>query len=682
MSDNAGAADSNHGITVPRLASVPSATYVRWDGSQQPFAPDLDVAALLDEMADDWLNGLGGRAALRDLLRRGPQGTRGLDDLRVSLAQRRGAQSDLADIAAPLRAVQRELDAIVDLEMEALADRDDPAAMLSAMDLETLPDDLGRRVAALRRRPDWASPEAQRRFEALDDQLRKELLDAWFQDLTQGVERVTPDDVAQVVAMLTDLNDLLDARDRGEDIDQQFRDFLDKHGHHFPQLPEDLDQLAQMMASRMAGMARLLAELSDEQRRELLGLNRQVLDDPELDEQLARLWRHLGPMELPPGAAMPGDGQPMPMGTPSSFAQAVAAMQQLNAMDALDGQLAGMAPGSDLANVDDDLVEEVLGSQAAEDLRRLREIERLLEESGAVRRRGGELELTPRGARLLGERSLVKLLERIRKRPSTTTHGADPELTGQVRPWRFGDTEPIDVRQTVTNAVLRTASHRGAIHIRGAGAQPPAMDAVAGVRLSPEDLAVAETEVRPRTATALLLDLSWSMPLQGHFVPAKRMALALASLIQGKHRQDSLHLIGFSDYARRMQPAELGGALHERVYGTNMQHAFLMARRLLAEDPRPVKQVIMVTDGEPTAHLEGDRAEFNWPPVERTLTLTLQEAKRLARLGASIHVFLLEDAPGLVAFAERLAKVTGGTVTPIDSNDLGGRIISEWLDPW
>jgi uncharacterized protein with von Willebrand factor type A (vWA) domain len=297
-------------------------------------------------------------------------------------------------------------------------------------------------------------------------------------------------------------------------------------------------------------------------------------------------------------------------------------------------------------------------------VRRLRQIERELERSGVLQRSGGELVLTPRGARLLGERALTALLERVRRQPSTRTAGADPEPTGQTRAWRFGDVEPLAVTRTVSNAVMRevAAGRRG------------------GVRLRSEDLEVVEQEVRPRTATALLLDLSFSMPMQGHYVPAKRMALALHALIEGKHRQDSLYLIGFSDYARQLRPADLAAAGFERVYGTNMQHAFLLARRLLADDPRPVKQVIMVTDGEPTAHLVGSEAVFNWPPVPETLEATLREAMRLARSGISLNIFLLEDAPGLVAFAERLAALTGGAVFQMSAEEVGRTVVSNYTD--
>ncbi len=633
-----------------------SSAYRAWDGTQDPLRPRPDVAGILDELSHDLLQGFGGRAALRDLLRRGPEGMRGLDDLRRGLNERRAGMRDLADAAAPMREIQHELDDIVEQEREALTFSAADDAVFRQLSLDTLPDRLGQKIEQLRSHR-WESPGAAQRFADLDDRLRSDFLDAWFRDLTQATEKVTPEDVAGVAAMLGELNDLLDRRAAGEDIDQAFEDFLDRHADQFPDRPASLDELLTSLRSRMAAMARLLGQMTPQQRDELFALNRAVLDDLDLELQMQRLNEHLGPMDLPPMPGMPEGAMPGPS---SSMAQAVAAMEQLNAMDNLDQQLAGIDARDLLGDVDEDLLARELGPQAVEDLRRLKEIEKLLSDSGAVRHRDGELELTPRGARLLGERALTGLLDRIKKQPTSVARGSDPEPTGQVRPWQFGDTERIAVGASVREALRH--------HTPG---QP--------LQLRADDFLVEETEVRPRTATALLLDLSWSMPLQGHFVPAKRMALALHALITGRHRQDSLHLIGFSDYARPMEPADLSASMGERVYGTNMQHAFLLARRQLANDPRPVKQVIMVTDGEPTAHLEGSEAVFNWPPIPETLRATLMEAKRLARAGIAINVFLLEDAPGLVAFAERLSALTGGQVFPLASADLGERILRDYL---
>jgi uncharacterized protein with von Willebrand factor type A (vWA) domain len=614
--------------------------YRRYDGSQDPLGEQLDVGAVLERLQDDLLHGFGGRQALRDLLRRGLGDGRGLDGLRREARRRREALERSSDVGGPFQHLRGELDAIEALEREALAARDDDDARWQELGLDTLPSDLGARFRALQDRS-WESAEAASRFTALEEQLRQDVLDAYLRDLTGAMRSVTPEDVAAFTRMLADLNALLAARERGEEPD--VGPFLAEHGHLLPEGPTTLDEILEVLARRSVAMSQVLASMTPEQRAQLEDLARSLFDDLDLQFQLAQLGDHLR-------AAAPhldwdrvregaGDG-------PASLGGLVDRMSTLSELEDLEAALAGEHPGALLDDVDEEALRRHLGEDAVRDLRQLKRIEDELERAGVMQRRAGELELTPRGARVLGERALAALHARIERRPSTRAVGADPEPTGQTRPWRFGDREPIAVQRTITNAVLREV---------GAGRSGP-------VRLQADDLEVVETEVRPRTATGLLLDLSFSMPLQGHLAPAKRMALALHALVTGRHRQDSIHLIGFSDYARRLQPADLATAGFERVYGTNMQHAFLLARRVLAEDPRPVKRVVMVTDGEPTAHLEGSEAVFSWPPVPETLERTLREAMRLARAGISLDIFLLEDAPGLVAFADRLAHLTGGQV--------------------
>lgn len=633
------------------------ARYLRYDGSQDPFGEQVDVGEVLERIGDDLLSGAGGDRALQRLLRQGlPGRVRGLDELRRRVRRAREEAAARTDPEGPFADLRDRLDAILDEERGDLAARDDDAARFAELQLDALPTNP---AAAVRDLQDygWSSPVAGAQFADLLDELRGEVLDAYFGDITRSMESVTPEDVAAMTRMLADLNALLEARARGEEPD--FAGFMAEHGHLFPEQPRDLDELLDVLARRMAAMSRLLGAMSPDQRRALADLARAVLDDVDLQFQLSQLEQHLRGLlpqlawDEPAGA---GSGEAVPLSA------AVDAAERLAELEELEETLAGDYAGASLEDVDEEALRRALGEDAALDLRRLRQIERALEEAGVLQRRAGQLELTPRGARLLGERALTKLLERIRRETAVRATGLDAEPTGQTRAWRFGDREPIAVQRTIGNAVLR----------RAAAGSPPG----SRVRLRPEDFEVAEHEVRPRTATALLLDLSFSMPLRGHFVPAKRMALALHALIEGKYPQDALYLVGFSDYARRLEPADLGASGFERVYGTNMHHAFLLARRLLSRDPRPVKQVIMVTDGEPTAHLDGDRALFNWPPVRETIVRTLQEALRLSRAGIAINVFLLEDEPGLVAFADRLAHLTGGQVLQVRGDELGRTVVS------
>jgi uncharacterized protein with von Willebrand factor type A (vWA) domain len=635
----------------------------------------VDVAEALDRLADDLLMGAGGRTSIRELQRRGLPGERGLDDLRRALArQRRELQREVAD-AGPLAELRDQLERIVATEREALAQADDPEARFAELDLDTQPSDPAGRFRAL---GDYAfrSPDAAQAYADLADQLRRDLLDAHLRSLTGALEAVTPEDQARIAAMLGDLNALLEARAANggappPEEAERFAAFKDAHRDLLPGDPATLDDLLAEMARRAAATAAFLRSLPPEQRRQLEDLARQVFDDVDLQFQLGQLGGNLA-AAFPGGLPGEGEGGGPPPDRPEEgppggpLSAAIDAYERVAELEDLERALQGDHPGATIEDVDEEALRRHLGADAVTDLRRLKAIERELERSGAMRVEGGELTLTPRGARQLGQRSLARLLARVRREPSTRTHGADPEPTGQTRPWVFGDREPIAVGPTVRNAVLRG----------GVAGRVDATEGPGRVRLHPDDLEVAETEVRPRTATALLLDLSFSMPLQGHFVPAKRMALALHALIEGNHRQDSLHLIGFSDYARRMQPADLAAVGFERVYGTNMHHAFLLARRVLADDPRPVKRVVMVTDGEPTAHLVDGRSIFNWPPVPETLEATLREAMRLARADIELDVFLLEDAPGLLAFAERLATLTGGEVFRMTADEVGRTVVS------
>lgn len=635
-----------------------NARYAAWDGTQDPLGEALDIGDILEALGDDLLAGAGGRESLRRLLRRGVGGRPGLDQLQRRVRDHREALRRDLDVGGPFAWVQTELEAIVELEREALAARDDDDARFAEIALDALPPDPAGRLRALGNH-EFASEDAAERLAQLRQDLQQQVLDAHLRELAGAVGELTPQDIAALAAMLGDLNAMLELRAQGQEPD--FAAFMAKHGHLFPEQPASLDELLAVLARRARAMQQMLSAMTPAQRAQMADLARQAFDDLDLEFQLSQLAgnlaRALGEVDVDAFDVPDRGGDTGPLGS------LVDGFERLAELDDLDAALTGEYAGASLEDIDLDAVRRSLGQEAAEDLRGLRQIERELERAGVVKSEDGELVLTPRGARLLGEKALTSMYDRIRRQPDRHRTGADPEPTGQTRPWQFGDREPLAVGRTITAAVMRQAA-AGTIG--------------KGIRLRPEDLEVEEQEVRPRTATALLLDLSFSMPLQGHFIPAKRMALALHALIEGKHRQDSLHLIGFSDYARRLQPADLAEAGFERVYGTNMQHAFLLARRVLADDPRPVKQVIMVTDGEPTAHLVNGESWFNWPPVTETLEATLREGVRLARMGVRLNIFLLEDAPGLVAFAGRLVALTGGQVVQMSAEAAGESILSDY----
>jgi uncharacterized protein with von Willebrand factor type A (vWA) domain len=633
--------------------------YSRWDDTQDPFGPDLPAAELLEELSEDVLSGAGAEGALARLMRRGMEGRfSGLDALRARLRDQRAREQAALDLQGPLEEIRERLEEIVERERTTLSFEPDEDARTREAFLAALPPDAPGQIRELTdyRFRDGA---AQRMFDELLEHLREQVMGAYFRSMAQGMQGLGPEQLERFRDMLAELNTMLERRERGEPYD--FEGFMERYGDLFPGEPKTLDELLEQMARRMAAMRRLLASMSPEQRAELQALAEQVMQDLDLAFEVDRLGANLA-SAFP---QMPWDEPTLAAGeTAMPLSATVDAMERLHDFEDLDRSLRGEYAGASVDDVDEEAIRRTLGEEAVRDLRRLKRIERALEEAGLVTRREGRLEVTPKGARKLGERALVRVFERLR-RDREGTHeariaGGLAEPTGATRPWRFGDEGQIAVQRTVFNAVLRGG---------------PITDG----RLSPDDFELVEAEQRTEAATALLLDLSFSMPLRGHFVHAKRMALALHALIEGRYPHDHLYMIGFSDFARPMQPQDLTAAGWERVYGTNMQHAFNLAGRLLANHPRATRQVIMVTDGEPTAHLEGEQAFFSWPPVPKTIRLTLAEAMRLAKAGITLNVFMLEDSPGLIRFMERLAELTAGRIFLMDDRQIGEFIVRDYV---
>ena len=637
--------------------------YSRWDGTQDPFADDVPASDLLEELSDDILMGDSPEAALRRLMRRGMQGRfSGLDALRRRLQQRRDEEQERLNLAGPLEELKERLDEIVDRERSRLSFEPSDDARMRETFLDALPPDVPGQIGELKEYR-FMDPEAQRLFDELLEHVKEQVLGSYFRQLAQGMREMTPEQMARFKDMLSELNGLLEARARGEDTQPAFEGFMQRYGDLFPENPRTLDELLEQMARRMAAMSRLLASLSPEQREELQGLVDQVMQDMDLAFEMDRLGANLQGMfpDAGWGEGEWGEGEDaMPMSA------TVDALERLHDYEELDRSIEGAYPGAALEDVDEEALRRTLGEPSVQDLRRLKQIEKMLEDAGLVQRTGGRLEVTPRGAKKMGERALTRVFERLTRDREGTHEARDPgglaEPTGQTRPWRFGDHGTIAVQRTVFNAVTR-----GGVREEGS------------VRLDPEDFELIEAEERTETATALLLDLSFSMPLRGHLVHAKKMALALHALIEGRYPHDTLYLIGFSDYARRLKPEDLAAPGFERTYGTNMQHAFLLAGRLLAQHPRAMRQVIMVTDGEPTAHLEGEHAYFAWPPEAETIRRTLAEAVRLTRSGVTLNIFMLEESDGLARFMERLAERTRGRVFLMDDRQVGDFVLRDYV---
>ena len=636
------------------------ARYSRWDGTQDPFGPDLAAGDLLDELSEDILAGAGAEGAISRMLRRGMQGRfGGLDALRQRLREARAREQERLNLTGPLQELGERLDEIVDRERSTLSFKAEDDARMRESFLDQLPPDVPGRIREL---TDYrfVDSEAQRRFDELLEHLREQVMGAYFRRMAEGLRSMSAEDIQRFKDMLAELNRMIEQRENGEPFD--FDGFMQRYGDLFPDQPRNLDELLEGMARRMAALSRLMASLSAEQRAELQALAEQAMQDLDLAFEVDRLGANLASM-FPD---MPWDDPALAAGEdPQPLSATVDAMERLHEYEDLDRAIRGDYAGASLEDIDEEALHRALGEDAVRDVQRLKQVERALEEAGLVTRRQGRLEVTPRGARKLGERALVRVFEQLRRDREGTHEARDPgglaEPTGATRPWRFGDSGQIAVQRTVFNAVLRGGGSTGTVDVR------------------PDDFELVEAEQRTEAATVLLLDLSFSMPLRGHFVHAKRMALALHALIEGRYPHDRLYLVGFSDYARRMEPQDLTAAGWERVYGTNMQHAFNLAGRLLKQHPRATRQVIMVTDGEPTAHLEGDEVFFSWPPVPKTIELTLAEAVRLSKAGVTLNIFMLEESPGLARFMERLARRTSGRVFLMDDRDVGDFVLRDYV---
>ena len=634
--------------------------YGVWHGGRDPLEPPYDVASALDEIGDKVLAGASPRQALRELMRRGTDGLRGLDDLRRKVAKRQREARQRGRLDGTLDEVRALLDEALELEKAALFPDPSDAARMAELELDTLPSDTARAVQELKPYS-WRSPEARAAYEQIDDLLRREVLDSQFQGMKDALQNASPEDMQAVKDMLADLNAMLTADAQGTHTQQQFDDFMAQHGGFFPSQPSNLEELVDELARRAAAQQALMNSLTPQQRQEL-----GELMDGAMDLDLAAQMSQLGDALR---AARPdlgwGDQQRLRGEEGLGMGDATTALQELADLDDLESALGQDYPGASLDDIDEAAVARALGRGAVDDVAALRRIERELHEQGYLTRDAqGRLELSPRAVRRLGATALrtvfADLASRGRGNHDVQDAGAAGDLTGSSRAWDFGDEQPLDVVRTVSNAVLRA----------GPGA----------VRLHVDDFEVVETERRTTTAVALLVDLSFSMELRGTWGAAKQTALALHSLVTTQYPQDAIEVIGFSDYAQVLRPEQLAGMDAQRVQGTNLQHALVLAGRHLAKHPDADPVVLVITDGEPTAHLNRDGyAEFCWPPLPETLAVTMAEVERITRRGATINVFMLDDDPSLVQFVDAIAARNGGRVFSPDPDRLGEYVVSDYL---
>ncbi len=632
--------------------------YGEWQGGPDPLAPPYDVRVAVDSVGQDVLRGGSLREALRNLLRRGPNGRRGLDDLLARARRMRREAMRRGQLDGAVTRAQQLLDQAIAAEREELGRRDDDTARFNESILDNLPRSTARAVEELSEYP-WASDEARALYQQILDQLRQEIVDQRFRGLTEALR--DPGAQQAFAEMLRDLNALLDRHARGEDTTDQFAEFMQKHGDYFPEKPSNVDELIDALARRAAAGERLMRSLSPEQQAELSGLMRQALGNGALASEMAALGDNL--RALRPDLNW-GRGERVRGARDLGYGEAAGALEEIGDLDDLMDQLGQDMPGSTLDDIDVESVQRNLGREAADDVRRLQELERELRRQGWVNRTGDGLTLSPKALRRLGGTALRTVfadLDRGRRgQHDLRDAGAAGEVTGASRAWEFGDEQPLDVVRTLSRAVLRS------------GAGTP-------VQLEVDDFEVVETERRASAAVALLVDLSWSMELRDYWGPMKQTALALSHLVATKFPQDALQIIGFGLSASPLSQTALAAAEPDQDKGTNLQYALRLAGRHLRKhsDAEPV--VLIVTDGEPTAHNTPNGPVFWWPPMRETIEATVIEVDHLTRYGASLNFFMLGEDPGLQRFVNAVAKRNGGRVFTPSAEDLGRYVVSDYL---
>lgn len=638
-------------------------SYGPYHDGPDPLAPPLDLREALDHIGRDVMEGSSPRTALQELLRRGTSSVRGLEDLTRRLWQRRAEISRRHRLDGTLQQVRELLDEALDAERRALFPDPSDDARFAEAQLDALPSSTAAAVGELADYT-WRSETGRENYRKIRDLLGRELLDSRFQGMKQALRNTSPEDVERIRQMMSDLNELLAAHARGENTDQRFADFMAEHGEFFPENPRDVEELIDALAARAAAAQRMMNSMTEQQRAELSQLIGQAFGDSRIAEQVAALDANL--RALRPGEDWTSSRR-FRGEDPLGLGEGAQALQDLAELDALAEQLAQSYPGATMEDIDLEALARHLGEEARVDAARLAELERELRRQGLFERApDGSLRLTPKALRRLGEVALRDIVGQLRARRGqreTALAGAAGEPTGATRPWRFGDTEPWDVSRTVRNAVLRSVS---------TGSRRVALDV--------SDVEVMETEQRSRAAVALCVDTSWSMVQDGRWVPMKRTALALHHLISTRYRTDELSVITFGRLAKTVDIGELTALDAVWEQGTNLHHALLLAAQHLRRHPDAVPVVLVVTDGQPTAHLEPTgESYFDWPPHPHTLGVTMAQVDVLAKLGASVTVFMLGEDSGLAAFVDLIARRSGGRVVAPDVDGLGAAVVSDYL---
>jgi uncharacterized protein with von Willebrand factor type A (vWA) domain len=644
--------------------------YSRWDGTQRLDA--LEADELLGAMSDELLAGGDLEDALARLSRWGMPGRmEGMKDLLERLRTAKQKRAERHDLSNVFDELKEKLEEVKHLERSGLERRRDAEAPNEQLrqgmqkiaqdrlaQLDALPDDFGRAVRALKDY-EFVEPKAAEKYQELLKDLQEQVLGSYFKNMRDSLRDLTPEQLERTRQMIRDLNRALKERMEGGEPD------FEAFQRQYPELAggaKSWDELLQQLAQGMAAMRSLWQSMSPQMREQLEGMLGAAFNDPGLQSamnDLAETLSQLMPMDSY-DHSLSGD-------EPMTLAEALGLMDEMNQLSDMEDTVRSARAADDLEALDADDVERLAGPGARQSLEQLRKMTELLEEAGLIRKDGERYELTPRGIRKIGQRSLEDIFATLKRdafgshRARTRGRGGDP--TDELKTYEFGDPFLLDLPDTVKNAVYRDGAH-------------------VPVKLKAEDFSVYRTELMTQSATAILVDVSRSMLFRGCFLAAKKVTLALDSLIRSTFPKDDLYIVGFSALASQLKPQDLPRLTwNEYIYGTNMQHAFETARTLLARSRGKNKQIILITDGEPTAHFEpGDPdPKFAYPPTARTREMTLKEVLRCTREGITINTFMLARGHYLVDFVNQMSKINTGRAFYVEPERLGEYVLVDYV---
>jgi uncharacterized protein with von Willebrand factor type A (vWA) domain len=665
--------------------------YSRWDGSQDPFQFHEDD--IMEQLSDQLLYHGDVASALRSMIQRGAtrrdgQQLTGIQDLRQRLRALRQQALDRYDLNSVADDIGQRLQDIIDTERAGIQRRlQETTSRLESADAGELSQETGRELllmmeqrternrelldqlppdAAGRIRQlsdyDFMDDEARARFDELINSLQQRMLDSRAQDLSQQLQDMGSAGREGLKDMLSDLNDLLEQRLQGESA--EFNSFRDRYGHLFgPEPLKDMDDLLQRMQQQITQMHNLLRNMSSDQRQELQQLLTEALQDPALQEEMERLTDNLQALSIMDSVErdylFQGSDQ-------LTLDEAMGVMEGLERMDELERQFRRTQREGISPEIDSDLVKELMGEEAYNQLEQLKRLGGMLEEAGYIRKMGSRYELTPRGMRKIGQKALEEIFALIRKDRSGSHDIRQAGVGGEsqrddTKVYEFGDPFHPDLQKTLMNAVQR------------GGGVP--------IRMRAEDFEVYLRDQESQASTVLMVDMSLSMAMRGNFLAAKKVALALDNLIRTQFPRDSLYIVGFSTYAREITPENLAYLNWDEFDPyTNIQDGLALARKLLARCPSgSTRQIIMVSDGEPTAHMESGQLFLQYPPSPQAIQETLREVKRCTHMGITINTFLLDRSARLLDFMNQVTRINRGRVFHTSPERLGRYLLVDYF---